>query len=175
MGRRIFGFISLAITIIVLILVLRTVNWLPLVVQPGLMRQYASVEEMKRELNLVELYIPSYFPQSLAWPPSTNYGQTEPYVAIVMEFEEAESGQIALVISQASSVDFVPDRNIEVREIREKVAYDLKGRDALLEVGVCENEEPYSQIFWNEGEDVIRLMMRSAPFELIKIAESMVD
>ena len=175
MRRIIIGFLYFVVTIAVLIGGLKLINWVPSVVQEGFVGQYKSIEEVQSKLKIREVYIPSYFPQSFKWPPDTIWAQTKPFTAIVMEFRHQEKGDIGLIISQvATGARFIPASKIRIAEVRERVAYSLKGRKAILEVGIGKNETPCSSISWTEGGYRITAVMKSSPFELLKIAESMV-
>jgi hypothetical protein len=172
--KRVFGFLYFAVTIAILIGLLKVTNWLPTVFQEGIIKKYSSIEEVKSRLQLRDVYIPSYFPQKFKWPPSRILAQSKPFIAVVMEFRNMETGETDLIISHAASKDFTPDKKIVISQIKERVNYSLNGRPSILEVGVCKNDVPCSRISWEEGSTGIRVEMKSAPFELIKIAESMI-
>jgi hypothetical protein len=176
MRKRIIGFLFFGATVAVLIAALKLINWVPSVVQEGFVRQYKSVEEVQSKLKIKDVYIPSYFPQSFKWPPDTIWAQTKPFTAIVMEFRHQETGGIGLVISQvASGARFISGNKLRMAQVRERVDdYPLKGRKAVLEVGTGKNGEPCSSIAWTEGKYRLTVVMKSAPFDLLKIAESMV-
>jgi hypothetical protein len=174
MGRKIVGVFSFGLMVLVLAGALKVINWLPSAVQEGFIREYKDIEEVKEKLKIKDIYIPSYFPQSVKWPPSAIWAQTRPFTAIVMEFRNVENGGIELTISQVSAgARFIPDNKINIEQVRERIDYSLKGRKALLEVGACRDEERCSRISWIEGGYRITLAMESPPFELIKISESM--
>jgi hypothetical protein len=175
MRKRIIGFLSFGATVAVLIAALKLINWVPSVVEEGFIRQYKSVEEVQSKLKIKDVYIPSYFPQSFRWPPNTIWAQTKPFTAIVMEFRNQEKGDIGLVISQVvTGARFIPESKIRVEQVRERVDdYPLKGRRAVLEVGTGQGDEPCSSISWTEGGYRMTVIMKSAPFDLLKIAESM--
>lgn len=168
-------FLYFVLTIAAIIITLKTLNWLPLVLQKGTLRTYSSIEAVRSKLNIRDLYVPLYFPQSITWPPSEIWAQTEPYVATLMVFNRAGTGDPALVLSQAASGRAALDTRIKILQIKETVPYRLKERTALLEVGVCERNEVCSRISWKEGNYAMTAAMKSPPFELIKIAESMVQ
>jgi hypothetical protein len=65
------------------------------------------------------------------------------------------------------------EEKIKIIDVIESVSYPVKGRNALLRVGVCQRNEPCSGITWKEGQYTIHVLAKSTPFELIKIAESM--
>ena len=101
MNKKIPAFFSFALMIGLLVAALKVVNWLPLAMQKETIRQYASVEEVRAALGMKEIYVPSYFPQQITWPPATILAQGRPFSAIVMEFTRADKRNIALVISQS--------------------------------------------------------------------------
>ncbi|MGD0884212.1 MAG: hypothetical protein ABSA46_04925 [Thermodesulfovibrionales bacterium] len=173
-GKKILGAFSFAILIAGVIIALKILNWLPLAVQEGSMKRYDSIEEVRAALNVREIYVPAYFPQSLTWPPSLILAQSKPFEAIIMVFTSAAKGGVTLVTSQSTAADFVPDDTIKILRTKETVKYSLRGRDALIEVGTGKNEEQCSRISWTEGKFKIRVAMKSNPFDLIRIAESMV-
>ncbi len=173
MKKRLTGFLYFAVTVAILVALLKVAGWLPTALQEGLMRQYDSVEEVRAKLHIKDVYVPSYFPQSFKWPPSRILAQSRPFVAIVMEFRDVRTADTALVISQSADKDFVPDKRISLTRVREKVDYPLKGRASSLEVGTCRNGSPCSRISWREGIYRISVEMESAPFDLLKIADSM--
>jgi hypothetical protein len=91
-----------------------------------------------------------------------------------MVFHRADKKEeVALVISQTSAEFFPGDAFITFDKITEAVPFHFKSRQALLEVGTCKKDEPCSRISWPESGYHIVLAMKSPPFELIKIAESM--
>jgi hypothetical protein len=174
MRKIIVGFLYFVVTVAVLIGGLKLINWVPSVVQEGFIGEYKSIEEVESKLKIRDVYVPSYFPQSFKWPPDTIWAQTKPFTAIVMEFRNQDKGELGLIISQvAAGAHFIPASKIRIAEVREKAAYSLKGRKAVLEVGTGKNEEPCSSISWTEGGYRMTVVMKSSPFDLLKIAESM--
>jgi hypothetical protein len=174
MNNRIRNFIFFAIVIAFLVVTLKVMNSLPKAIQPDSMRRYQSIEQVRSRLNIKDVYVPSYFPQGLIWPPSEILAQNKPFTAVIMEFKNAEKKDTALIISQSVSANFKPDEKIRMQRLKEKVGYPLRGRDMILEAGVCSNEEPCSRITWLEGRYTITVTAKSDPPELIKIAESMI-
>lgn len=173
MRAKISSFFYFLLAVAAVLVVLKTLDWLPSVLQKDTMRRYGSLEEVRGALNIKDVYVPSYYPQSISWPPSEILAQAKPFPAVIMIYTRAGSGDAVLVVSQAASERFSPDAAVKIVQTREKVPYRLKGRSALLEVGVCKNAETCSRIAWNEGGTTITVAMKSTPFELIRIAESM--
>jgi hypothetical protein len=171
--RQALHVLSFAVTMTVIVGVLKVLNWAPGTLEPGLMARYPNIEAATSSLGIRQVYVPAYFPQSLGWPPAAVLAQTKPYQAVVMEFVRAGDGQTALVISQAANRLFQPDVAIPFRTVSETVPLDLKGRKARLEAGVCRDRSACSRIQWDEGEIHIVLTMKAPAVELIRIAESM--
>lgn len=173
MNKKISPFFSFALMIGLLIIALKIVNWLPLALQKETVRRYGSIEEVHRALNMKDIYVPSYFPQQIIWPPAAILAQGKPFRAIVMEFTRADKRNVALVISQTEGTALNVENPIEIVAVTEKVHYMIKGRDAVLTVGSCKNNEPCSGITWVENKYTMTVAMKSAPFELTKIVDSM--
>lgn len=174
MKRKFLSFFYFVLTVAMLIVMLKFANWLPMVIQNDTMRKYYSIQEVKATLNLKDVFVPSYFPQNFAWPPSQILAQGKPYTAVIIEIKHSLKGDVALIISQAESTTFSSDEKIKMLQVKERVSYLLKGRKVELETGACKNDEPCSRISWDEGIYRMRITARLLPPELTKIAESMI-
>ncbi len=170
---RVRGFFYFFLAAAAVFVSLKALNWLPLLLQKDTMRKYVSVEEVRMQLNIRDVRVPAYHPQDISWPPSEILAQAKPFPAVIMVYNRAGSGDVVLVISQAASEHPPLGSSLEIVQTKEKVPYRLKNRNALLEVGLCKKNEPCSRISWKEGNTGITVAMKSGPFELIKIAESM--
>lgn len=173
MNKPVSRFLSFLVMIGLLILALKVMNWLPLALKQDAVRRYNTIEEARSALNMKNIYVPSYFPQQISWPPSVILAQSKPFSAIVLEFTRADKRNTALVISQSEGKALNVENPIEIRVVSEKVHYTLQGRDAVLTVGSCGTGEPCSGITWTEGKYTMTVLMKSTPFELTKIVESM--
>lgn len=174
MKKKILGFLYFVIMIITIILVLKIINWIPVALQKGLIRKYSTLDDVKSKLSIKEVYIPSYFTENFSWPPSEILAQSKPFQAVAMEFRHARNKEVALVITQASVEWFNPDRKITISQIKERVDYNLKGRNAVLEIGFCKKNEPCSRMSWKEGNYYVNVLMKAEPIDLIKISESII-
>jgi hypothetical protein len=172
--KKILGFLYFTAAVLILVLLLKVTNWLPTVLQEGGMKKYASVEEVKSRLKTKDIYVPTYFPQNVKWPPSRILAQSRPYFALVMEFSQGQTGDVGLIISQVADKAPVQEENLTLLQIKERASYPLKGKTALLEVGTCKNDLPCSRISWSDGTYRITLTMKAPPFELIRISDSMI-
>lgn len=173
MKRGVFGFLFFLLITAVVVALIKTGNWLPLAFQHDTLRKYNSTEEVKASLPIKNIYVPAYFPQTISWPPSIIVAQSKPSIAVLMTFNRAGSNDESLVIIQTASDAFTREPFVKMTRIAESAPYKLHGRDALLEVGTCKNDETCSRISWQEGEYRMVVIMKASPFELIKIAGSM--
>ena len=173
MGKTFLRIFTFAAAVGILAGGLKLINWVPLAAQKNLLRNYTDIQMVKSELGIREVVVPSYFPQSLSWPPSAILAQKNPYPAVVMEFWQMGTRDTVLVISQALSDDFRADDKIRITQLKERVNHPLKGRNSVLEVGFCGKGETCSRVSWKEGTLRIDVMAKSSPVEMLKVAESM--
>lgn len=179
--KKIYKYASFFIMTGLVIAGLKVLNWVPLVAEKGLMREYGDMREVEKKLSFGRIYTPHYFPQTFRWPPSKIFAQEKPFKAMIMEFRDVENGGTALIITQSASPEFAPKVEIKVAEIKEKALCNIKGKKAFLEAGSCQSPPsgPYDiqcgQISWKDGGYHLRVVARTSPLELIKIAEGMAD
>ncbi len=173
MKRLLGGFLTFVAVVTVLVLALTILNRIPLIFQKDTLRRYDSLDEVRAALNMKDIAVPAYFPQDVTWPPFEIFAQGKPFPAVFMTFKQTGTGNIALVISQAEDV-FNTGNPIEIVSVTENVEYQLKGRRAVLTVGIGKKGEPCCRITWKENGRFMSVSMRSTPFELTKIAESMI-
>jgi hypothetical protein len=174
MRKRLLGLVIFIVAVAALIGSLRVLNWTPGILQEGLPSVYSSIDEVRSRLHIRNIYIPSYYPQGLHWPPGRIVAQSKPYSMVLMEFTRQEDGGVLLAISQTSLPYPPPQVAIKMLQTNERVNLPLKGRIALLEVGQCRNNEQCCRISWNESPYHIEVNMVAPPSEIVKIAESMV-
>ncbi|MGD2079680.1 MAG: hypothetical protein PVG55_02715 [Nitrospirota bacterium] len=173
MKKKFLSVLSFVVTVAVLLGALKVMNWLPTALDQGMLRSYPGIEEARARLGIREIYVPSYFPETIKWPPSELLAQQTPFEAVVMKFGRSGEGDTGLVITQARSADFDYDAGIGFEEVRERVPFSLKGREAVLEAGTCRDGSPCSRLSWKEGDLRISIAMKAQPPETIRLAESM--
>lgn len=158
----------------VVAVVLAVANWLPSLAHRDFARKYGSIEEAKRSLGLERVAVPAYFPAGISWPPSLVLAQKSPFEAVVMEFRKPETEETALIVIQCSAhASCAQFERIRMSEVKEETEYRLKGRVALLQVGMCNNVS-CSRISWQDLDHHFTVVLMSSPFEIIRIAESMI-
>ncbi len=176
MGDKMRGLLYMIIMAGGVVVLLAAVNRLPSSIEKGFARQYDSVEEAKRSIGFDNILVPRYFPEGISWPPSFIFGQKKPYRAVVLEFRKAKTGETTLIIIQTSRRDSESQlQRTRLSELKEDTPYSLKGRIARLQVGTCDKGIPCSRISWKEGDIFFTVLYMSTPFELIRIAESMIQ
>jgi hypothetical protein len=174
-GKTLRGLLWMLTLVTLIILSLAAVNWLPSLREEGFARQYDSIEEAKRSLKLKDIVVPAYFPEGIRWPPSFILAQKKPYQAVVMEFKDVQTKETALIVIQSSlrGSDAQLQR-IRLSNVKEETQYRLKDRNVLLQVGTCDNGMQCSKMTWQDSDLFYTVILMSSPFELIRIAESMI-
>lgn len=172
-NRTLIGLLSFLLAVAGLMLLLVIMNWIPQTVQKDTLRQYASIEHVRASLNIRNIYIPSYFPQHITWPPAKILAQASPFPALVMTFTGTGKSETVLVLSQSAGEALRTAEQLELTSISEERPFVMRGNNATLTVGECSNRQQCSRISWSEGGYLISVQMRSSPFELSRIAESM--
>ena len=169
------GLLWIIVMTAVVVMILALMNWLPSLISEDFVRRYDSIEEATQSLDFKDkAIVPKYFPEGISWPPSLILAQKKPYKAIVIEFREAEAMNTVLIIVLSSLHDSTNRlQRIIMTDLKEKTEFMLKGKNAHLEVGTCDNGVTCSRINWQENSLHFTVLLMSSPFELIKVAESM--
>lgn len=169
------GLTALATFAVLLVLALSLLNWVPSAVQRGTLAKYPDIGALKAGLGLKRVMVPSYFPQSITWPPSMVLGQSVPFEAVVLEFMGPIADGPALTVSQARRKGFRPDGRIRIASVMESVPYELDGRRATLRSGQCAGGGRCSVLNWTEADGLaVEIRLRDGPLEAVKIAHSLV-
>jgi hypothetical protein len=174
--KTVKGLLWMLLIAALLVALLAAANRLPSLTQQGFARQYAGIEEAKRSLGLGPVPVPAYFPEGIAWPPSFVLAQKRPYEAVVMEFKKTGSMETALIVVQSTvRGEDARLQRITLSDVQQETRSPLKGgRSALLQVGTCDNGAHCSRMAWQDNGFYYSVLLMSSPFELTKIAESMV-
>ncbi len=176
-GETVRGLFWLAIMAALVVMLLALLNWLPSLIRDDFVRKYDSIEEAARSLRLDnKVLFPKYFPEGISWPPSLILAQNKPYKAIVIEFKETETMETVLIVIQSSLKDNNAHlQRITIKKVSEETEFNLKGKSALLQVGTCETPVTCSRMTWQDNGLYFTVLLMSPPFELIKVAESMIN
>jgi hypothetical protein len=172
--KKIFSFVSFAFTVIILVLVLKLVNWLPLSFEKGEMRKYKTVDDIRTELRLSQIYTPTYFPENIKWPPSEIFAQRRPFVMIMMHFTHSDTRNLALSIYQVDAdAHFDPSKDREILYVKKEIPVLIKNTEGSLVMAVCRPKDICNRLSWEAGPYRVTLISDYKPERLIKIAESM--
>ncbi|MDH4163747.1 MAG: hypothetical protein OEW15_13840 [Nitrospirota bacterium] len=174
MRNQLKGIVVFLIMAAILLGALRLLSWIPEAFDTGSFRRFETPEEARSHTKIGQIYLPAFYPQSVTWPPTLIGAQTHPYPAVITEFSGKGREGVYLTITQTALSRRPLAARILMASVREKVTYPFKGRKALLEVGVCEDDKQCSKFSWDEGPFAMALIIRSAPTELVRMAESMI-
>ncbi|MBI4823726.1 MAG: hypothetical protein HY805_05795 [Nitrospirae bacterium] len=164
------------INLSILVLALRLLSWVPLAIEENSVRRWTSKEAVMEEMKLRKLFMPSYFPQYLRWPPSEILAGKTPSPSVLMHFSHNETKEIVLAISQRALEGRELKSRIEPSVIKKEEIVMLKGRQAKLLQGLCpDSRKPCSKLTWQEGQYILTVTSRDSIAETIKIAESMLQ
>jgi hypothetical protein len=160
--------------LLVTVLVLMILNWIPLAIRSKGIQRYRSVESVQKALMIRKIYLPSYFPDYLQWPPAEIFAQSQPFPMVLMHVKERGRDRIVLAIRQADVRASNPLKlRIEPVQITKQEQVMLKGRPAVLSLALCADGSVCNQIVWQEAGYTLTLVARDAVQELIRIATSM--
>lgn len=175
-GRMVRGLFWITVMSAVVVALIALANRVPSLMNKDSVQRYKSIEEAEQSLGFDnKVLAPRYFPEGISWPPSLILAQKKPFKAIVIEFIEAKTSQTALIVILSSLKESnMQLQRIKMTEVKEKTEYMLKGKAALLEVGSCGEAATCSRMTWEDNGLNFTLLFMSSPFELIKVAESMI-
>jgi hypothetical protein len=169
-------YVLFGIMIAVTVTMLDLLNWVPTALQKDGIRQYKTIEDAKSALKLGKLFLPSYFPQYLIWPPSEVYGRRKPNKMVLMHFVNYNRRDVILSIMQAESADPHPMKSrIEPVTIKKKETVLVKGRKGELSIALCPGGEPCNCVSWQAEGFTLTIIAKDSVQELLKIAESMIS
>jgi hypothetical protein len=164
----IFGVMVVSVTVMLSLL-----NWVPTIFQREGVRKYETIEGAKDGLKLSKIFLPSYFPQYLIWPPSEIYGRRKPAKMVLMHFINYDRKDVVLSVMQAESSDPHPLKSrIEPVKIRKREEILIKGGKGELSLALCAGGEPCNSVSWESEGYTFTIIAKDSVEELLKIAES---
>ena len=172
--NRYLATLSFVVTITLLIVFLKVMNWLPLAVQQGTLRTYHSIEEVESKLHFSNIYVPSFFPQNFSWPPSEIIAQEKPFPMIIMQFRDRNTKSVGLVVQQVYvRARYRPETDLKITRIQRESTVLIKDWEAQLIIGFCGEGTACNQVSWESGTCRVTVRTTASPRELIRIARSM--
>lgn len=164
-----------AMMVLGLIVFLKVLGWLPAAVSKTEVKTFRSLEDARAALKIKRIYLPSYFPQYLSWPPDEILARRKPFTMVLMHFENEQRREIALAIRQSDSRDPAPLKTrIEPVSIRSGEDISLKGRQARLFMAICPVNRACNGVTWQDEGYTFTVIAKDSVEEVLKIAESMI-
>jgi len=173
---RLRKYIMFGAMVVAVAVMLDLLNWVPTVFQKEGVRKYKTIEDVKGDLKLSKLFLPSYFPQYLIWPPSEIYGRRKPAKMVLMHFINYDRKDVVLSVMQAESSDPHPLKSrIEPVKTRKREGVLIKGRRGELSLALCAGGEPCNSVTWESEGYTFTVIAKDSVKELLKIAESVIS
>ncbi len=165
-----------AAMVVSLMMVLRFLNWVPAAFQKTEVRRYRNIEDVRAGLKIQKVFLPSYFPQYLTWPPDEIFGRRRPYPLVLMHFMNQQRKEIALAIRQVDARDASPVvSRIEPVAIHSEENISIKGRPARLLIATCPGKRTCISVMWQEDGYAFTVTAKDSVREVTRIAESMIS
>lgn len=174
-GRKtkLFMYFSFGITVLIAVLVLKLLNWIPQSFLKEDIRKYTTIEEVRKQLKLSKVYVPTYFPEHIQWPPTEIFAQKKPFVLVMMHFAHTDSRDFALSVYQADAkAGYEPQMDILYQKQEHTVL--IKGKEATLRLSVCRGHEKCNSLSWKDEGFRITLISDDPPEQMQRMAESMI-
>jgi hypothetical protein len=133
-------------------------------------RRVASVEEAERRLH-ARLFIPGFFPDTIAWPPRTVRVMAGPQASAALEFE-GRDGRPRLLLVQAARQGDVPDRLLPAVNALDQAPVALGSAAGVLRRVVGPDGEVWQEVSWRPGGRQVVLRLRGSVEHAIRMARS---
>ncbi len=138
--------------------------------QPRGVRRAATVEEAERRLQ-ARVLVPSYFPDTLRWPPSTVRFVREDGGSVALDFLGKDGSPALLLVQTVGGDGAIPDGLQGRLAVIQQQSAPL-GDDAVLARVVAEDGTLWSQLNWSRGGRRFLLRGRGSLEDLIRMARS---
>ena len=138
--------------------------------EPRGVRRAASVEDAERRLQ-ARVILPSYFPDSLRWPPATVRFTRDDGGSVALSFLGRDGGP-ALLLAQTTGEGATLPEAIRGRLAVIQQQSAPVGADAVLARVVAEDGTLWNQLEWNAGGRHYLLRGRGSLDDLIRMARS---
>lgn len=170
--------LSITILIFMVSISLYVLKKVPAYIQEREQKSYGSVEEAEYSLGL-RIFLPSYFPDYLIWPPKEIKVVRKPSLIITLVFISQGDGSPSLVIHEIISnadeskwmgVDFM-----EPKRYSGEFQVSVGRATGTLKLGVVENGSRWTQLSWKQRDRKMVLRSNRSVEDLLKIARSIHD
>ena len=161
------------LTVVAMAVLLMVFNWLPQAMGGRGTVVHTSFESLPRRLALSGVYRPSYFPESLQWPPAEILTR-EKGASLLMHFNSRHDGRVELSVAQAASSESLIPSRMEPYQIITQKQIPFRGQMAQLITATCRDGGPCNRISWQDGEASLALSFRGPEQDLLRIAQSVI-
>jgi hypothetical protein len=154
---------------------LKAVDRLPTLLSgmPHGARVYASVEEAERAMG-ARVWLPAYYPDSLAWPPARVDTWPGPPAMVALHVNARGSSQERLVLVQSfGSPASPPPELLPPAEVLTTSEVFIGGRAAVVSRAVVPGGEVVHDVRWDHGDRRIVVRYHGPVEELLLIAASL--
>jgi hypothetical protein len=170
--------LSIAILMCMVSISLYVLNKVPSYFRERKEKSYRSVEEAEYSLRL-RIFLPSYFPDYLIWPPKEIKVVRKPSVIITLVFISQGDGNPSLVIHEIiSNTDESNGVRLDFMEPKTHsgdIQISVGGAKGTLRLGVVEHGSRWTQLSWKQGDRTMVLRSNRSVEDLLKISRSIHD
>jgi hypothetical protein len=138
--------------------------------QPRGVRRAGSVEEAERRVQ-ARVLLPSYFPDTLRWPPATVRFTRDEGGAVALAFDGRDGAPALLLVQNVAGTAPVPEGLGGRLAVIQQQSAPL-GDDAVLSRVVAEDGTLWSQLDWSRDGRRFLLRGRGSLEDLIRMARS---
>jgi hypothetical protein len=149
-------------------------NLVPPSLQAEQVKDYESVEAAERALG-IEISLPAYFPDYLAWPPARITLHRTPLLMFSLRFSAADGTEEALSIHQIFSTNKDEHSQAVAKPgvLLGEIPVVIEESQGVLIIGKGEGGIPFNQVRWSKADRYLIVSTLYPPEELLKIARSM--
>lgn len=170
--------LSITILMCMVSISLYVLKKVPAYIQERKEKSYSSVEEAEYSLGL-RIFLPSYFPDYLTWPPKEIKVVRKPSLIITLVFISQGDGTPSLVIHEIiSNTDESKPVGLDIIEPKGhsgEIEVSVGGAKGTLKLGVVEHGSRWTQLHWKQGDRKMVLRSNRSVEDLLKIARSIHD
>ncbi len=170
--------LSITILISIVSISLYVLKRVPAYIQEREQRSYSSIEEAEYSLGL-RIFLPSYFPDYLIWPPEEIKVTRKPSLMIKLVFISQGDNRPSLIIHEIiSSADEGESTRVDVMEPKThsgESEVSIGASIGVLELGVVEGGRRWTELTWNLRDRKMVLRSNRSVEDLLKIARSIHD
>lgn len=171
-GETVRAVVSIFLVLVGAAAVLASFDALPRWLQgePRGVRRVVSVEEAERYLH-ARVFLPSFFPDTYRWPPSSVHVTRDDGGAVVLAFEARDGTPALLLAETVSGMAEVPARLLPESAVIQKQRAALSGDGTLSRI-VSEDGTLWNQLEWTLAGRRFLMQGKGSSEVLVRMARS---